>query len=500
MDRIRFCRVMSNPELMPVPYQPRGTQANQRFITQIGFQLLGNSNFPVVSTISNPNPSFYLFSDNQFENCALGMKIQNSSTSQKVSISNCLFRNNFRGLQTGLGTGAIVNSTFELPAVVEGFFNLTGGGTTISDPRSIGILAQDDLEVSSYRFRNFTDGNRTVNYENKIGIRSELRIETAGVVRINGNTFTDMQTAIDLGTFGEPDEDNVPDVATMNFTLKCNQFRLTCAEVPNVLITDPDPCAAAGTPNRRGLVIGEGVRLRAQNGNTLVPDQIGGQSVFNTNGVAYPNANEWPVRAGIDRANLPAGIDDIQGMPWRKPAQWVTIDNNAANPIIRYHRYFNEFVHNDEDEDVWNAKTPSVNPNVRMTASTGNNPGELACVDFDIDDFDVFPLRVAVLTDSISLLTGTQDLNHNIAWMGDAFPNPSAGEARIKAFIPAEEPIAVIQIIEVATGKVLSGKVMQERGLLELILDCSKAPAGNYIYQLLLSKKSLATKKLTILR
>jgi hypothetical protein len=83
-------------------------------------------------------------------------------------------------------------------------------------------------------------------------------------------------------------------------------------------------------------------------------------------------------------------------------------------------------------------------------------------------------------------------------WLGEVFPNPSSGEARIKAFIPHNEPFVVFQMVELGTGKVISGRVLEDRGNLELFIDCSKAASGAYGYQLLLGKKVLGVKKLII--
>jgi hypothetical protein len=440
---------------------------------------------------NSPNGLKPTFSGNRFTNCIYGLAIglNPAAAANQVVVDGCTFTNNVGTgiLFSGSGVKSVQNAVFQLPFTPnQNYANLGDNNPNLG----IGIRGYNtsfNVQRSTFAYSD-PSGIHPVPFKPATGIEVVVEEENTVTVGISSNVFRDLTTSIQLSRIGSLEP------ATVDFTLKCNQFKLTCAE------TNVPPCSTE--TQRRGLVIGEGVRVRAPNGTTFVPDQIGGISAFNSIGVAYPNANEWPVRAGIDRTTLPFGTNNIQNLPWEMPSNWTSIDNNVNNPGITYHRYFNEFLINQlvEESETFNFISVPAVQSVRMTASTGGNPGELACEGFDIDDFDVFPLRVAVNSDSVHLLSATRTLELAGPWLGDAFPNPSSGEARIKAFVPIEEAFALLQIVDLGTGKVLSGKVLEERGQLELILDCTKAASGTYGYRLMLGNKQLGMKKFTILK
>jgi hypothetical protein len=110
----------------------------------------------------------------------------------------------------------------------------------------------------------------------------------------------------------------------------------------------------------------------------------------------------------------------------------------------------------------------------------------------------LFPTRIAVV-DSSDGISAVSKVGFDLPYLMDAIPNPSSQESRIGLFLPGKTEFAVLQILELTTGKVLQTIALERRGKLEAILDVSKAPTGVYGYRLLTDGKVDAMKKIVVL-
>jgi hypothetical protein len=317
-----------------------------------------------------------------------------------------------------------------------------------------------------------------------------------GRLDIRGNKWIDNGTSIQLAK--KTSGTNV----VYDFTLKCNQFKLTCAEVANVALTDPDPCGAAGIPLRKGLVIGAGVQVQAASDGSFVSDQIGGSNNYdsNTPTIAYPNANEWPVFAywsGNNRSALPIGGSGEIQTDWWSPVNWTSVSNLSGNSI-KYYRYSNEFVQTGSVEDLNVFYTePLFRVKTQGTIINTSLSYDDACQNLITDDHHIFPTRIAVV-DSSDFFTGLKDNTALGGWLGEASPNPAQFETRIRVKIPISEELAILQFTEIGTGKVLSTKILSERGTLDVVLDTRQIASGTYLYRVVLKDRILGPKKLFV--
>lgn len=310
-------------------------------------------------------------------------------------------------------------------------------------------------------------------------------------IRLAHNTFTDNRTAISLQRLGSSG------TTTLDFTLKCNQFKLTCAE--------QSATACDNEPLRKGLVIGEGVRVIAPNNAGDIDNAIGGINTFNTAGDAYPNANEWPVEFGTDRSVFPSGaIGNIQ-IGWSSPANWQSLENNSNNPSVIYRRYKNEFVQNNAvDEPPFFTSLANANGTwVKTDGTTNLIQGvtyEDACQGLIDDPDPIFPARISVASDSQSVTSLGFTSFKAGPWLGEAVPNPAQRKTLVQAFVPPSEELAVLQFVELASGKVLSSKMLSERGKLDIEIDLTHFAAGVYGYQVVLKDRKLGAKRFVVIK
>jgi hypothetical protein len=139
-------------------------------------------------------------------------------------------------------------------------------------------------------------------------------------------------------------------------------------------------------------------------------------------------------------------------------------------------------------------------PTVRAgTNTTGFIPNpafeyEYPC-DAPIDPWPVivFPARIAV----VSGLDGVEKANETLV-LGDAIPNPAHSESRITFSLPEGTEQAVLQILELGTGRVLQNIEVKERGKGEVILNLANAPSAVYSYRMLVNGEPTKAKKLVV--
>ena len=338
------------------------------------------------------------------------------------------------------------------------------------------------------------------------GRNEGIALQSSGDVRVSNCTFTKLNTAIlqeqipgsirKVIIYSNTFENNATAISlqsstgTQYFTLnlKCNTFLHE---------------TTSGT-TRRGLVIGPNVEVQSYNpspqGN-FTPNTIGGDKPF-ADGYHYPNANIWPT-AQADRSVAPVNPItgnpvDIQNDPngWQDTPNWTAIEN-LSGTIITYFRYKNEFVKN-EASTIQNIEFDG--PLVKAGTNTStfipdpNSIYEFPC-DSPLEPWPVvvFPARVAVVTNQSEIKTNTI-----IQVLGDPVPNPARQECRISFAIPEATEQAVLQILELGTGRVLQNIEVKERGKGEVILSVANVPSAVYSYRLLLNGEPTTAKKLVV--
>jgi hypothetical protein len=104
------------------------------------------------------------------------------------------------------------------------------------------------------------------------------------------------------------------------------------------------------------------------------------------------------------------------------------------------------------------------------------------------------------VVDSTQLVTLTLNSIQIEPKLGDAIPNPAQKQTNIECYIPQNEPLVVLQIIELSTGRILHTKALTERGKLKIELDLSRFSAGIYGYQLILEKDKLGAKRFVVIK
>ena len=341
-----------------------------------------------------------------------------------------------------------------------------------------------------------TNSNATIvncyfnNLEYGIYAQGGRRNPTHPYTTIRSNTFVDNQTSIYLAK------------DTFQLALKCNTF------IHSVDTIDP--------VYRKGLVIGEGARIRYLQNGLPVNNSIGGPADFNS-GAAYPNANVWPTAQGVNRSIRPkvGQVEQDLHNPvtgWPNSPYWMAIENQS-NVSVSYWRYDNEFVGWGSNSISGLATFPVPNPvrKVRTFGQTLFPPSDPNYVDpsdpsydeacgTDIDQQPIlFPARIAII-DSSSVFTSIKTANFENQMLGDAVPNPARNQSKIGILLPGDIQQAVLQIVDFGTGKVLQSIAISERGKLEVTLDLTKSPSGIYGYRLLVDGKPIGTRKLAVVK
>ena len=105
-----------------------------------------------------------------------------------------------------------------------------------------------------------------------------------------------------------------------------------------------------------------------------------------------------------------------------------------------------------------------------------------------------------MVADSSHTLTSVNTRKDLGAWLGDASPNPAGKTTRVSCFIPHNEEFAVLQFVELATGKVLHSRTLKERGKIHIEIDLSQFPVGVYGYQVILEKEKLGAKRFVVIK
>jgi len=254
--------------------------------------------------------------------------------------------------------------------------------------------------------------------------------------------------------------------------------------------------------SRKGLVIGPDVVVGSYDPGSpynFSEFTIGGSfTLGNTGNRPIPNANVWPTtetdrtREPKDEFGIPVDIDD-PSHGWQDPSNWTAIENNSGIDIT-YFLYKNEFVKNKGSilpNVLWDG--PEVKIATQGSTLVSGQTYEFAC-DSPLDPWPVlFPAR-------ISLISENQDTKkvqfENI--LEDPIPNPARNSCRIPFKLIPDSEQAILQIIEVGTGRVLQNVTINERGFGEVQLDLSLAPSGVYSYRLLVNGLPGLPKKLVI--
>jgi hypothetical protein len=341
-------------------------------------------------------------------------------------------------------------------------------------PEATGIYLQNSsARVMKSTFKNLTYGLYDLS-------------QNSHSLSIEGNQFEDNRTSINL----EAIPVQVPNNPWLNFTLKCNHFRNT-------------PQTSLSPITRKGLVVGEGVQLRAQDANGENPNQIGGNGGF-LSGSQYPNANIWPTPdfdemipiSGQPGSN-PLDVNDV----WTNSPSWVSIENQNLDLII-YHRFFNEFV--GKGMALVNTEMAPVtflDESVITEANLSSNSllTTVPACSLLVDPNPVlFPARIAVVgRDSTTSSVSFQKIGKGLE-LSDPIPNPAFGKVLILAKIPFQHEKALLQIIQTGTGKVLQNIDLAQGSNLEITLDVEKSPSGTYQYRLIVDGSPTKPKTLVV--
>jgi hypothetical protein len=483
--------------------RPGSTVEDGKFLTEVGLW---------TNSVGALNPVQFnteaQFKNNSFDNVAIGILSEsNGAVIQKNNFSNC-------HLVAILGVGTTNESfkdndiTLPLTNNFRTTFQLEQLGTTydcnIAHPGplfSYGMFFRQNHDNVYHNFSNnvIRSTSSQVN-KNHVGISNNgwsqnafylgntliglsfgIRADRNCYLNISKNTFTNNEIAIGLYH-----RSNAPNTY-FRLDLKCN-----------TLLHE----AASGTA-RKGLVIGQNVVVGSYeptSPNNFRQNHIGGNGSFN-NGFYYPNANVWPT-AQLDRSyspvdddQIPVDIDDpVFG--WQDAQYWTAIENNSANTIT-YFGYKNEFFKNKGSQPprvLWTG------PNIKI--ATQGNPSldpnstyEFAC-DRPQDPWPIlFPARIAV----VSGLSDSEKAE-NLNFLGDPIPNPAKDKCKIGFVLQVETEQAVLQVLELGTGRILQSIEIKERGKGEIDLDLRQASSGIYSYRLLMNGKPSIPKKLAITR
>ncbi|HRH35393.1 MAG TPA: hypothetical protein PKY12_10045, partial [Catalimonadaceae bacterium] len=259
-------------------------------------------------------------------------------------------------------------------------------------------------------------------------------------------------------------------------TMRCNNFE--------------HPTAIPNGQQHFGLRVGENVRLNGPIGGSGLPFPVQQPN---------PNANEWPVAypfSGTVRGTFPTTTTgDIQE-GWYSPTNWTSVNNLSANEV-KYYRYENEFVHSDLMENPGVFKTEPVN-DLRVANATGSpTTYDKACEGLITDTYPIFPTRVAV-ADSSLVYTSTAERLKQGAWLGNPVPNPAVHKTALKLYLPKSTAFALLQYVELGSGKVLNARVLEQRGLLELEIDTRNIAAGTYSIRLVTDGKTIGEQRIVV--
>ena len=499
--RMEYCRVTANPLEMKIPYHPRGNPHGM-FTTKIGMTLEEGSNYPGPG---NPLPSDFLFNNNKIENCLIGLKVNLDDPTNSVSLGNCEFKNNMiAGVISNKGLDRVQNCRFELPFEITPFYELVAGNINNIPPGSTAgldvkhgfVLSNSDFTIAGFE-------QRHPNNVEKNGVHFTGQSDQK--VSINGNRFVDMNNAIRLERALSQ-----TNLVSVDFTLRCNEFQNTPQNSTNPI-------------TRKGLIIGEGVTFKYVENNLPIYNSIGGSQGF-ASGKQYPNANVWPVGPDVDRNVRPkiGSIEQDLHNPtsgWPNSQNWVAIeDQNEVIPFvyegIKYWRYDNEFVGWGEQAVIGpiNTAVPLSKQKVRTYKQTllpptnsnyvdPNDPtyDEACGTSFDLQPI-LFPARIAVVENPNTTVTSISSQVLPDLMLGDPVPNPSTNESKIVLLLPSSVQQALLQFVDLATGRVLQNIPVTERGKLEVILDVSKASSGIYGYRLMVDGKPIGTRKLAVVK
>ena len=435
-----------------------------------------------------------------FEGTGKEIAILNSGD---LRVSNCSFEN--------MGEGILQTSPPESLRKIEIRHNLFKDNIT-----SIHLIldSEKDLNVLNNQISSPAAYTNSSRFHAGIGLKSKADANTVlnlntftnlekGIVNnmeagsakseIKGNIFTELGKSIDLIRQGNTG------TASLDFTLKCNQFKLSC--------TETNATACDNQRQRKCLVIGGGVRVNAPDVGITYQNQIGGEGAYNSTNplVAHPNANEWPVKYDSNplfRGTFPTSVSgDIQALDgWEGPLNWKSLENNNSQ-LVTYHRYKNEFVRSIAQE---------LNPLLTQPATTmvktigtpviSGVTYENACDNLIVDNHPIFPARIAVVIDSAQSITTISSKKDIGSWLGNASPNPAGKTTIVECFIPEKEELALLQFVEISTGRVLNTKTLKERGKLRIEIDLGQFAAGVYGYQVILQNEKLGAKRFVVIK
>jgi hypothetical protein len=105
----------------------------------------------------------------------------------------------------------------------------------------------------------------------------------------------------------------------------------------------------------------------------------------------------------------------------------------------------------------------------------------------------LFPARIAM----INGIKGGQ-LQGAENQISDAIPNPANDVSTIRFKLNSDAEQAILQILQVGTGRVLQNVEIKERGTGEIQLDLKQAASGVYSYRLMVNGLPGSVKKLLV--
>jgi len=106
----------------------------------------------------------------------------------------------------------------------------------------------------------------------------------------------------------------------------------------------------------------------------------------------------------------------------------------------------------------------------------------------------------AVVKDSLGITTGFSEQLKTGPLLGDAAPNPAKRTTVVECFVPQNEEMAILQFVDLGSGKVTNSKVLNERGRLSIEIDLSQFPSGVFGYQIILKENKLGAKRFIVLK
>ena len=269
----------------------------------------------------------------------------------------------------------------------------------------------------------------------------------------------------------------------MDFTLKCNTFEQT-TEIPT-------------GQTRIGLLIGEDVALTG--------NKIGGS---NPGGTDAPNSNFFPQTGTGWSDPIVTDYVCVKNMSitnldyWRYHNEKITVDPvTGAGMVTPKELSDPTFVYNDNtlaaycDLNSDCGVGTDCSTQLLLGATDCNNSSMIpvgaewvpACT--TAVDGVIWPLPKPASDTTLAGITMAQEqLYGSNPALDQGYPNPTNRSILIPYFIPWDSEVTEIQIMEIATGKLVSRHLVTGKGKHLLDVDVSNFASGLYSYHMLVTK------------